>query len=311
MHPGFLASWCREELGGEAVEVLFTSGYLSQVLGLRLDDGRRVVVKVRPWADRLGACGAVHGRLFAAGYPCPQPLTEVRRVGGWAVSAENLVAPQSAMPAAGPEAAPSLFAAGLADLVRLAAGFDGVGSLAPAPPWADWDGDGRTELWPGPDDRAGDLNQTAPTWLDRVARDVRERLCRRRTGPEVIGHLDWYSGNLGWSGDRLSVVFDWDSIARQPEFSVAGLAAAVWSAGSDPDSLPDPEQTDAFLAGYAVARGREWTAAELELAWLAGLWIRCFDAKKAEVSGQNTDAFFTESEAADRLARAGVARGAG
>ncbi len=179
--------------------------------------------------------------------------------------------------------------------------------MQPTPPWADWYGEGRAELWPEPDDRAVDLNGATASWLDRVAEQVREQLRGAHGRSEVIGHLDWYAGNLGWTGDRLTAVFDWDSVGVQPEFSVAGLAAAVWSVGSQPESLPDVEESEAFLAAYAEARGRPWSPAELGGAWLAGLWLRCFDAKKAEASSQNTDPFLTESEAEDRLARAASA----
>ncbi len=45
-------AWCRRWLGAGAGEVLFTTGHLSRVVGLRLADGREVVLKVRPAAVR-------------------------------------------------------------------------------------------------------------------------------------------------------------------------------------------------------------------------------------------------------------------
>jgi hypothetical protein len=45
------------------------------VIGLRLADGRAVLVKVRPGSPRLAACVAFQRRLFESGYPCPEPLT--------------------------------------------------------------------------------------------------------------------------------------------------------------------------------------------------------------------------------------------
>src|SRR6266536_1923699 len=73
--PARLARWCMEHLGSPPVDEIFRSGYLSAVIGLRLADGREVVVKVRPDSPRIAACVEVQRRVFRAGYPCPQPLT--------------------------------------------------------------------------------------------------------------------------------------------------------------------------------------------------------------------------------------------
>jgi hypothetical protein len=45
-----------EHLGSPPAEEIFRSGYLSVVIGLRLGDGREVVVKVRPDSPRVAAC---------------------------------------------------------------------------------------------------------------------------------------------------------------------------------------------------------------------------------------------------------------
>jgi hypothetical protein len=73
--PARLAQWCEEHLGSPPVGEIFRSGYLSAVIGLRLADGRAVVVKVRPGSPRMAACVEVQRRLFWSGYPCPEPLT--------------------------------------------------------------------------------------------------------------------------------------------------------------------------------------------------------------------------------------------
>jgi len=62
-----LAAWCRRWLGAPPAARLFEAGYLSTVLGLRLADGREVVVKVRPPIARLAGCTAVHRALWTAG----------------------------------------------------------------------------------------------------------------------------------------------------------------------------------------------------------------------------------------------------
>jgi hypothetical protein len=86
-----LAVWCRRWLGAPPAAQLFEAGYLSAVRGLRLADGREVVVKVRPGEPRLAGCAAVHRALWAAGFPCPEPLVDLQPLDGYAATAEALV----------------------------------------------------------------------------------------------------------------------------------------------------------------------------------------------------------------------------
>jgi hypothetical protein len=50
--PPWVDGWCRTILGAEPVDALFRVSHLSEVVGLRLGDGREVVVKRR--ADESG-----------------------------------------------------------------------------------------------------------------------------------------------------------------------------------------------------------------------------------------------------------------
>jgi len=72
--PDRLRSWCRERLGVEVDAELLRTGHLAAVIGLRLRDGREVVVKVRPFAARLAGCHAVQQQVAESGFPCPEPF---------------------------------------------------------------------------------------------------------------------------------------------------------------------------------------------------------------------------------------------
>jgi hypothetical protein len=298
-----MSGWCRRWLGAEPAEVLFEAGYLSAVTGLRLADGRRVVVKVRRPAERLRGCVAVQAALAAAGFPCPRPLAGPAAFGELAATAEELVAGGHLL-AAGPAAAGRL-AALLAELVRLAPDPAALPTLRPSPPWAAWDHD-HPGLWPPPDDRPGDLNHhPGPGWLDRLAAADRSRLAGLRLAP-VVGHADWESQNLRWHGGRPLAVHDWDSAFTQPEAVVAGLAAAVWPAGGGPAEAATVEQTAEFLAAYEQARGSPWTPVERPACWAAGLWVRAFNAKKERLDGGGPQLDRLAGEVAERAARAGL-----
>jgi hypothetical protein len=298
-----LAAWCRRWLGAEPVAALFQAGYLSQVTGLRLADGREVVLKARPPAARLAGCVAVQAALAGAGFPCPRPLAGPAPLGPLAATAEELVAGGDLL-APGPDA-PGRFASLLAELVRLAPDPAAVPTLAPSPAWAAWDHD-HPGLWPPPDDRAGDLDDhPGPAWLDRVAAAVRERLTGLRL-PPVVGHADWESQNLRWRDGRPLAVHDWDSAVAQPEAVVAGMAAAVWPAAGGPGEGAAVEQTEAFLAAYERARERPWTPAERQACWAAGLWVRAFNAKKERMVGGGPQLDRLAAEVTERTGRAGL-----
>jgi hypothetical protein len=296
-----LADWCRRWLGAPPAAELFQAGNLSAVFGLRLADGRKVVVKVRPGIPRLAGCAAVHRALWRSGIPCPEPLVDLQPLSGYAASAEVLVPDVSERPDG--ELA-VLSAAALARLVELAPDPGSVPSLAPTPSWVGWD---RAEpgLWPRPEDRDVDLNAYAePRWLDRVAAAVRDHLRAIARHP-VIGHGDWWPGNMSWQGAQLLAVHDWDSIICQPEPAIAGFAAVSFRGIGGPAPLASIDDSAAFLDAYQQARGRAWTSADHAVFWAAGLWQRAFDAKTQSLDG-DPEQILTRHEARGRLHRAGL-----
>ena len=298
-----LSEWCLRRLGSEPDQILFETGYLSQVIGLRLATGREVVVKARAWQDRLVGCGQVQQSLRMGGFPAPRLLVPPARFGQLGVSAEELVhggellAPQ-------PDSA-GRFAEALAQLVRAAPEVSSVSTLAPSPAWVGWD-DVREELWPHPDDREGDLNAHArDQWLNDIGSAARKQL-RALAQPVVIGHGDWYSANLRWRNRRLHVVHDWDSVIAQPEAAIAGQAAAIWPGTGLPGEVATVQQSEQFLAAYEHAAGQSLTDHERRAAWAAGLWTRAFDAKKASLVGSDPATALTKAEAEERCRLAGL-----
>jgi hypothetical protein len=120
----------------------------------------------------------------------------------------------------------------------------------------------------------------------------------------VIGHCDWLAGNLRWRGDALLVVHDWDSMTADSEAVLAGFAAALYSTVST-DKPATVEDTERFLVEYCHARGREFSAGELERSWAAGVWTRAYDAKYQHTAGQPISSL-SENEARERLRRSGT-----
>jgi hypothetical protein len=298
-----LSQWCLQRLGSEPQQVLFESGYLSQVIGLRLTDGRDVVVKVRAWQERLIGCGQVQHSLSVAGFPAPRLLVPPERLGQLGVSAEALIHGGALLAEESDSAA--RFAEALALLVHTAPDPTTVSMLAPSPAWVGWDHTAE-KLWPAPDDREGDLNKhPADRWLDEIGTAARRQLLELER-PAVIGHGDWYSQNLRWIDRNLHVVHDWDSAVAQVEAAIAGQAAAVWPGTGLPGEVATVAQSEQFLTAYERASGHSWTDRDIRAAWAAGLWTRAFDAKKASLVGEDPAAALTKTEAKERGRLAGL-----
>jgi hypothetical protein len=301
MH-GTLGEWCERWLGSAISEVLFETGSLSAVTGVRLADSREVVVKVRRCAPRLNAAYLVQRHVRQCGYPAPEPLVPPTPVGAAdCASAEQLVGGGASGGRGRDDAERS--AQALVWLLSITPAVADVGDLSPVPPWVAWDHAG-PGLWPAPDGRPEGLSTAAgPGWLDDAGRRARERL-RRYRAPRVIGHGDWHADNVRWSGTKLLVVHDWDSVVYQPEAVIAGMAAAIfpaYSASWQPATIADSEQ---FLDAYLRARSGPWAQDDIQAFWAATVWTRAFDAKEESADGPVRS--LSQAEALDRLARAGA-----
>lgn len=296
-----LSEWCARHLGAPVAQHMFHVGHLSSVYGLRLADGREVVVKVRPAEPRLEACTRVQRAMWQAGFACPQPLAGPFPLAGYAANAETAV-PGGEQPPS--EAAAELFARLLADFVTRAQSLPAEPDLRPAPAWVCWYHH-ENGVWPVPDDRDVDLNAehcSATSWVDELGAAVRERLAALGDTACVIGHGDWDGRNVKFLAGRPLAVHDWDSMIYEPEVVVAGQAAAMFEGGPT-GAGASLEQTESFLAHYQDARERRFGPDELQLCWAAGLWVRAFNAKKFHLD--NFDALGRD-EAETRMRHAGI-----
>lgn len=304
LDDALLADWCLRHLGAPVERLLFRSGFLSQVVGVELSSGLRAVVKVRPFQPRIAGCVEVQRALAGAGFPCPEPLTGATRVREMTVTAETVVADGALVPT---DAGAVPFAALLARLVGAAPAPAAVNDLAPSPPWAGWDHPGQ-RLWPDLDEHGQDLNLVdAPAWVDAAARRVRARLAST-PGRVCIGHGDWESQNIRWTGANPHVVHDWDSVVAQPEAAIVGLAAAMWPRQGGSDPIATVAQTDEFITGYQRFSDRDWEASEVRDAWAASLWVGLIFAKQEAAEGggrEHLDGLAGEIE--ERLDRAALA----
>jgi hypothetical protein len=310
MLPDWVSPWCAEHLGSVPAAVLHESAHMSEVFGLRLQDGRSVAVKARPGrSGREATCVEVQRFLAAEGFPAAAPLTGVSVEAGRAVHAEQW-RPGGDLRRGADVLTARLFAGLLGRLVTLAADIE-VGGSAPGavepplpnPEWTRWDHE-EPGPWPSNphhDRRAG---RSVPDFVTEAARRVRERLAVIYL-PRVLGHADWETQNLRWHGDEPWAVHDWDSLAWLPEAAIAGAASGAFASAEIPTLAP-VASSSAFLEAYQNVR-RSFDDNEIEVAWAASLWPALHNARGEALWGREPVALAAVSaQAEQRLRLAGA-----
>jgi Ser/Thr protein kinase RdoA (MazF antagonist) len=273
--PDWLAPWCEEHLGS-ADRVLFTSSQLSAVFGIRLDDGREVVVKARSEPkDRIASCLQAQEHLAAAGFPCPRPVTPPSAVGDLTVHAETLLAGGDLLRGTSDDVARKC-AQGFAWLMTLLEPLQ-IRPPLPNPYWLRWEHLERG-IWPDVPWLAGGDSTGLPDFIIDTATRTGRRL-HSASLPYVLGHGDFEAQNLRWKDCELWAVHDWDSLAWLPEAALVGAASGVFTSSEAPILAP-LESSEAFLNAYQDRRGRRFTREEEEVAWAASLVAAVHDARE-------------------------------
>jgi Ser/Thr protein kinase RdoA (MazF antagonist) len=305
--PEWLQSWCRQHLGAPPADVLMDE---PPVTGLRLDDGREVLVKARPDQNgRAATCIEVQRVLAGQGFPCPSPLTGMTVHEGLAVHAEEW-SPGGEVRTGDDPATARDFAVLLARMVELAADLE-VGGPAPGavtaplpnPEWLRWDHDDDGP-WPAVPYYDNQPRVALPDVVEDAAHRLRERLSVVYL-PRILGHGDWESQNLRWHGDTPAVVYDWDSVAWLPEAAIVGSACGAFASWGRPTLAP-LASSEAFLRAYQEVR-RPFDDQEIEVAWATSLWLALHNARGEAIHDMSPLAITAVREqAADRLRLAGA-----
>jgi hypothetical protein len=300
--PDWLPGWCVDRLGAAPIGVLFELHQIPAVFGLRLADGRDVVVKAREDEGRATSCVAAQARLAERGFPCARPLTPATRVGPLAVHAEEYRPGGDPLPGDSPDVAARCAAV----FARLLAGLAGVAVPPPLPNprWVRWD-HSDSPVWPAVRE-LDERDQGAVPWyvVDTAVR-ARERLLAAEL-PWVLGHGDFEAQNLRWRNGEVWTVHDWDSLAWQPEAALVGAASGAF-ANATPPTLAPIRSSAAFLVAYQELRGRRFSKEEREVAWAASLWPAVHNARWEALHGDPPVCCeAVRAQAAERLRRAGA-----
>ena len=276
-----LDRYLARELSSPLAETLFRAGRIDAVWAVRTGDERKIIVKAHRQPVDLMArrtTTAAQRLLADAGFPCPQPVSGPDEFEGLVLSAETLMT--AGRPGSGrhPSVRRSI-AAGLAEHVEILRGHPELTpQVGPGPAWCQY----QSGPWPTPHDPIFDFRTTPDgySWLDSFARTAADRLIRSaHDDPIVIGHADWYGGNLRFDGDRLVAAFDWDLVA-DTEPVIAGFSAAAYTDnGGDESDLASPDDVVAFLTDYEAATSRPFSKSDQRTAAAAASWALAYNAR--------------------------------
>jgi hypothetical protein len=277
-----LEEFCARSLGSRIARAEFFEASVGSAHGVRLADGRRVVIKLhRP--DRsiafLYAAQAVQRVLAESGFPCPRPLVAPEPLGAGIASAESLLDSGDYADAHQP-AVRRAMATSLSRLVercRPFATLPGLGENAMRIPPG--------ELWPIPHDGRFDFAGTTPgaEWIDDLARQARKILYGTPSGDTVVGHTDWRAPNMRFASDQISAIYDWDSLAIEREPALVGSVAhgftSNWAKPPTGRQFPTLEEAEAFINDYEHARGAAFSRPERRAAHAALVYSMAYTAR--------------------------------
>jgi hypothetical protein len=277
----WLARHVRRHLAADVQSILFQSGRVAAVYGLRLSDGTEIVAKVhrRPVnIGRLAAATACQRILADHGFPCPRPLAGPAITDGRVAVLESRLDRGEPGDAHQPELRRAM-ARALAEQVDLlrARSAAALAALADPPAWAAYE----RGPWPMPHDPIFDFTTTPAgfEWLDRLAQQAAEAL-GPRPAPDAIGHSDWECQNVRFSDGQVSTAYDWDSLLAHSEPILAGLAAGAHPSGGIPRAdAPTPDEVTAFLADYDECRATAFTRSQQTAAVAAATWRLAYNAR--------------------------------
>jgi hypothetical protein len=271
--------FCRAKLGSGVDRYEFYATSVCGVHGVRLRDGRGVVVKIhRAGADKmhLDAVHDVQRHLVAAGFPAPAPILGAAPLAGGIAVVDELLARDGWEDAHEP-AVRRRVAAGLARQLELCRALGAVPGLKTAALV-------RRQLWAKPHDRRFDFaaSSAGAAWIGELAAEARCRLDEAAAGNLVAGHMDWRVEHLRFRDGELTATWDWDSLSLAAEPVAVGTVAHAFVADYTVDDLepvPTLEEALAFVADYEAARGAAFSRGERRAVYAALVAATAYSAR--------------------------------
>src|SRR6185295_14379151 len=279
----------RRELRSGPAETLFYQSSIGAVVGLRLLDDRKVVIKAhQPDVERhrLEEVARLQSAIAAGLGLAPKVLRGPAPLGHGLATVEDYIVRGSIRNGHEPAVRRALAHSLNGVVEHLAA--SALTSTLPASLLSSAPTDA---LWPRPHSKLFDFDATqqGAEYIDEIAAAARARMTP--AGRQVIGHTDWRAEHVRFESDRPVVAFDWDSLSKEQEPALVGSAAhmfcADWSR-SDVMQAPTFEEARAFVAEYEAAAGKRFTQAERVLCGAAFAYAVAYTSRCGHAGGVDT-----------------------
>ena len=252
-------TWCRSHLDAPIERYEFFAASSGSVHGVRLVDGRSVVVKgYRPSVSRayLDAVASVQRAFAESGFPAPRPLVAATPCGAGHLAAEGMLRCRGDADGHDPMVR-AVLARGFATFVGLGephrALLEGVAHPLTAP---------EGELYPVPHSPRFDFVATGrgAEWIDELRAESLARLRSTPAGRSVVVHGDWRIENVRVEEGEIRAVYDWDSVHIEREPAALAPAAVTFCVDwTRPGRrFPSPSEIAAFVREYEVARDADF-----------------------------------------------------
>ena len=259
--------FCRVHLGSSLRGYLFYGSSVGSTHGVQLEDGRELVIKVRPPPETnpylshdrttLRVMCRVLNWLADRGYPCPGTILGPTPLGKGLATVEEFLEKGERGNGFEPECR-RVIASSFAELIDVLRSFEGEVSCL--------NHFKRNEsLHAQPHSKLFDFEKTAKgaEWIDAFAE--RARRLEAHNGKPMLAHADWRVEHLRFQDGKIVATYDWDSLAFRPETELVGISAhgftADWTFENVP-RIPTADDIRAYVADYERARGRMFSKHE-------------------------------------------------
>lgn len=285
---GMLTRFCEHHLGWVPSSCFLFELSVGAVFGLSKDDRKCILKVFSPDAviAVLKAQSEFQQYLHQHAYPCPPVLVAPTRGEGIVFAVEGFLGDGRRANGHLKEDR-KLLATALAELIALGKQYpkqDAFPQLllrtVEGSPWLK----PHNILFDFPATKAG------AEWIDDVGRRYRH-VIEAPQEPLVIGHIDWGAKHTRILDQRISAIYDWDSVGRIPETRIVGQAAinftTTWYV--DCANKPDLDELLEFIDIYESARGEKFSADQRRLLADSMLYGAAYGARCEHAIKEETD----------------------
>jgi len=278
--------FCRTHLGSKIGGYLFYGSSIGSTHGVQLEDGRALVIKVRPPPETnpylsfdrasLESICRVMSWLADLDYPCPRSILGPTPLSKGLATVEEFL-DQGRRGNGFDPLCRQVIARGLAKLIDLLRSFDETVSCLKHFQRA-------ASLYPQPHSKLFDFNKTAvgAEWIDAFAE--RARMAEAHESEAILGHADWRVEHLRFQNGRIVATYDWDSLAFRPETELVAISAHGFTSDWTLDGarrIPTADDIRAYVADYETARGRPFSKRERRSLFATCVYCIAYGARDA------------------------------